>query len=342
MFYGEDLKVDECFGLIKAKKRSNGVKFEEQKIDALKFKGKTIVVLCGNNTKNPERASAYANYCINWLKGYSQLDKVTIYSIYYPNTQPLSNNFSPNLFFNYEGLAEILFNQVIYKKNTLQTADEIANNLSDIIFFGHSIGGYVMNQLMNKLEDMLMQEKFTKAQINKIYSRIEFIGYSPYAVVKAPINNIYITPIYDSIGSLKLVLDEMKNKKNISFSCDKFYINKVCKEASKTTHQFRKAYRMAIDNQDIAYLTYKNTLIATPNLLYFDGIKEDHNLAGVINYSHKNPYKTRAGETTTKALEYILQYSLLTERQNFSVNDLYNNLINETLDKQNEISTREI
>ncbi len=342
MFLGEDLKVADCFGLIKANTVSNEVKCEEHDINKLKIKGKTVIILCGNNTKNSNRASEYANYCLDWLNKLEQRDQVSVYSIYYPKSQPLLNNFTPNLFFDYDGLAEVIFKQVIYKNNEVLSVDEIANNLNDIVFFGHSIGGYVMNELMNKFGAMLEKENFTKTQINKIYSRVAFIGYSPFAVVKAPINNIYITPIYDSLGSLKFALDEVKNKKNVSFSNGQLNIGMICKEASKTPHLFRKAYRTSIDNQDIAYLMHKNTLIATPNLLFADGKKEDHNLAGVIKYQEKNPYKTSAGETTTKLLEYVLKYSLLTERQNFSISELYNNLTKNAQHTLNEIETREL
>ena len=194
-----------------------------------------------------------------------------------------------------------------------------------------------MNELMNSLGRILEKRNFSKTDINKIYSRIAFVGYCPFALVDAPINNVYITPIYDSVGSLKLVMDNIKRKRTVSSSVDDINIPNIAKASVNSQHYFRKVFRHSINNQDLAYFKYKKSLIVTPNLLYFNGIKEDHKLAGVIHYPQENPYQTEAGKATTKLMEYIFKYCLLQDRQKFSVDDIYDYAVNNM--QQREIDT---
>ena len=147
---------------------------------------------------------------------------------------------------------------------------------------------------------------------------------------------MYITPIYDSVGSLKLSIDEFKIKKHPSFSTRNFDIEKTSTEPTTTPHNFRKQYKESIHNKDIAYMKYRNTMIATPDLMYYDGIKEDHNLAGIINYQGENPYKTKAGVLATKLMELIFNYCLSTNRKKFSMAELYDEAIDTTLYEKNE------
>lgn len=336
MFYNGEMRAEDCFGLVKAKRFSTGIRFAEKGIESLKIKGKTIIVLCGNNTKSVNKAAFYANNCFNWLEDYPERRNVTVYSIFYPNNQPLLNTFKPDLTFNYKELAEIIFKQVMYKGGKVLPAEEIADNLNDVVFFGHSIGGYVMNELMMNFGEMLERENLSKVEINRIYSRIVFVGYSPFMFVKAPTKNVYITPIYDSVGSLKLSIDEFRNKKSPSYSTKNFDIEKTSTEPTTTPHNLRKQYKNSIHNKDIAYMKYKNTMIATPDLMYNDGFKEDHNLAGIINYQHENPYKTRAGILATKLMELVLNYCLSTNRKKFSMTELYDEAMDSTIYEKNE------
>lgn len=336
MFYTGEMSAKDCFGLVKAKRFAKGTKFAEGEIDSLKINGKTIIILCGNNTKSPNKAAFYANNCFNWLEDYPERRDVTVYSIFYPNNQPLLNTFKPDLTFNYKELAEIIFKQVMYKGGRVLPPEQIADNLNNITFFGHSIGGYVMNELMKNFGEMLECENFSKVEINRIYSRIVFVGYSPFMFVKAPTKNVYITPIYDSVGSLKLSINEFKIKKHPSFSTTDYDIEKTSTEPTLTPHNFRKQYKNSINNQDIAYMKSRNTMIATPDLMYDDGIKEDHNLAGIINYQHENPYKTNAGILATKLMKLIFNYCLSTNRKRFSMTELYDEAIDTTIYEKNK------
>ena len=341
MLYGEKLNVDECFGLIKSKYTSTGITHEEADISLLHPEGKSAVILCGNNTKNAKKASAYATYYINWIKEHMGTEDITVYSVYYPHTQPLNNALMVNTRFNYEGLAKILFKQAIYNDGNVRSADEVASSMDDIMFFGHSVGGFVMNQLMNMLGGMLYEQKFSEDDIKNIYSRIVFMGYSPFALVEAPINAIYIAPIYDSVGSTKLAIEKMNECKDFVSSVPKLQISKIYKNIDKPYADFMVKYQKAIDNQDTVYFANANTLIATPNLLFFDGIKEDHNLAGVIKYSYDNTYKTNAGEITTQLIQQTLKYVLSVERQNFSIAQLYNEVVTNEQQYINTGATKE-
>ncbi len=325
MIYGEKFKAEECFSLMKLSCSSDKINYEELDISSIKFDSKTIVILCGNNTKNISRAGAYMTYCANWLKG-SPLEKdCTIYSIYYPQSQPLDNGLKTNLRFDYEGLSNILFEQVIYKNSKRASVEEIVKHLSDVMFFGHSIGGYVMNEITYELGKKLKYEGFTKQEINKIFSSIVFVGYSPFALVDAPTKNIYIAPIYDSLGSVKLVCEKMEEDGTFVSSNQSVDVTKVCQSAIDSHLGFVQIYNEAINNQDTTYYANHNCLIATPNLLLDDGTqKEDHNMAGIIDHPYANQHKTRAGEITTKLIEYLFKYILLVERRKLSTKRLYN------------------
>lgn len=340
MFYNGENYAEYCFGLVKVKRYSRDIKFAERGIKSLKIKGKTIIVLCGNNTRNPNKAAVYANNCFDWLEDYQDRRDITAYSIFYPNDQPLLNTFEPNPLFDYEGLASILFNQLIYEGGQVLPAEQIADNFNDVMFFGHSIGGYVMNELMENLGKMLERENFDRVEINRIYSRIVFVGYSPFRFVKAPTKNVYITPIYDSVGSLKLSIDEFRNRKSPSYSTNNFDIEKTSTEQTNTPHNFREQYKESIHYKDIAYMKARNLMIATPDLMYDDGFKEDHNLAGVINYQGYNPYKTNAGILATKLMELVFCYCLSVDRKKFSMAELYREALSTTIYRKDE--TKEV
>jgi len=323
MFFGEKLNVKDCFSLVKTKMTSNGVESCEQDIEALKFKGKTIVVLCGNHTRDPLRAGSYSNYCYGWLKGCEESKHINIYSIFYPNNQPLLNLTTPNPEIDYEGLSKILFKQVLCKNNKYLPAEEVSKKLGDITFFGHSAGGLVMNELMNNLGEMMKENGYTLKDIEKVYSSIVFVGYSPYSLVDAPINSVYIAPIYDSVGSTKLAYNRLKESTDFESSNPNFDPRVIFKSKDKASSSFINFYRSDDNMVHTVYFKDDKSLIAVPNLLFNDGYKEDHNLAGVINYYRENPKKTKAGKLTTSLLNNVLTYSVNVDRNEFSVNDLF-------------------
>lgn len=323
MIYEYKGNAEDFFGLVKCNIESNKFIRKELKISDLKIDGKTIIVLSGNNTKNPVKASSYAGCCFAWLEDYSFFDTTNSYCIYYPSSQPLLNSMKPNPAFNYDALADIVFDQILYKNGKVRSVKKITDTLGEVVFFGHSMGGFVMDELMERLEGKLRKENFSEPNIDKVFSSIVFVGYAPYTLVKKPINSVYVTPIYDSVGSIKLVLERFKKNTGVISSEPKLNISSIYKVAQSSQENFIRRYKNAIDDQDIIYFLDKRTLVATPNLMYDDGIKEDHNLAGVINYSTKNLNKTEAGEVATKFMKDVFRYSMSIERKDFSVKDLY-------------------
>lgn len=327
MIFSENYNIHESFGLIKTTPNNdspNGIKLEELDISEIEYKDKTIVVLCGNNTKSPLKASTYARHCMNWIKHSPIQPYTTIYSVYYPKQQPLYNTLRPNPAFDYDKLAEALFHTILTNSDgNMANINEITEKLSNITFFGHSVGGFVMNEIMNGLGKIMHEQQYSNCDINKAFSSIVFVGYSPYALVQAPINNVIIAPIYDSVGSTKLVYDKMKRNRFTQTSNQDINIlhNALLKKTPK--EQFLDTYQSLVNNEDVLYFVNKHSLVATPNLLYYDGVKEDHNLAGVINYPAEHPYKTHAGKLTTMLMKDVFNYSLMEDRNNFSLNYLY-------------------
>lgn len=341
MGYIKKKDISESFGVMKVNISENN--FEETLVDpnSIKFDGKTIVSLCGNDTRAPSRAAFYSKCCLSWLGEDVDKDKITTYSVFYPSDQPLNSYFTLDPRFDYDSLSKAIFEQAFTKDGTAQTSDEVAKNLGDVVFFGHSIGGFVMNELMYGLGKMMQEKKFSDKDMQKVYQSIVFIAYSPYMLVAAPINHIYITPMYDSMGSTKLVYDRMLQVGNMMTSNPKLNIHSLCKFRSTSYSNFLKLYETAMKNEDTLYFADHNAVIATPNLLFNDGNVEDHNFAGVLNYPFKHPYKTKAGELTTKFIGDAFDYSLLTSRDKFSTRQLFENITKPSQSKiENEDETQ--
>lgn len=304
----------------------NEIMMEKVNTSSINIKEKSIVILCGNDSRSMRRAEFYAYLCRNWLKDSAQNKKTTTYSIYYPNEQPLFNE-DPNFELDYMGLAKDIFQRVIYKDNMIKSVEEVKKDLRNVTFFGHSAGGYVMNKLMHCFGEMLKNAGFEKQDIRKIYDNIVFLAYAPYAFVEDPIKAVYVTPIYDSIGSVKLAYRKILKSKDplsISSRVNVFGENKI---ETKEPANFIKQYNEIIHKKNTVYYAGRKFLIATPNLLYYDGQKEDHNFAGVINYSRNNPHQTLAGRLTAKFIVNALDYSLSTKREEFDIKELYNQSI---------------
>jgi len=323
MDFMNKMEVDDCFRLVKTCFKEDDVMIKEQEISRLRIKGKTIIVLCGNNTKNPMRAFSYAYYCLNWLKGSEYQTETTVYSIFYPHRQPLSNTFVPNSRFNYEELTKVIFNQIIKENGKCLSVDKIVEKLHNVMFFGHSMGGFVMNELMDNLKQLMQQEGYTNSDIDRVYSSILFLGYSPFSLVESPINKVYITPMYDSFGSTKLVFDELVNKEGIVSTNPKVSAEKVYKLRAASKSDFIRNYGKYIDNQDVAYYLVDNMLFATPNLLYDDGREEDHNLAGIIDYKEHDPNKTKAGYLMTEFIQTVFNAGFSLDRADNLLQKIY-------------------
>ena len=342
MGYIKKKDINESFGVMKVNISDNNFVETPVSTNDIKFDGKTIVSLCGNDTRTDSRASFYSKCCLSWLGEDVDKEKITTYSIFYPSDQPLNSYFTLDPRFDYDTLAKTIFDQAMTKDGKEQSADEVAKNLSDVVFFGHSIGGFVMNELMYGFGKMMQDRNFSEEEMKKVYGSIVFIAYSPYMLVAAPINHIYITPMYDSMGSTKLVYDRMLQVGNMISSNPNFDIHTLCKFRATSYANFLKLYETAMKNEDTLYFSDHNALIATPNLLFDDGKTEDHNFAGVLNYPFKHPYKTKAGELTTKFMGKAFDYSLLTNREKFSTTELFNQVKNNLpSQKENEEQSQE-
>lgn len=295
----------------------------------INFDEKNVIILCGNGSKSLNKAEFYAHLCRNWLADYTCNNNFSTYSIFYPNTQPL---FEENSFtLNYYDLTKQLFDKILFKNNKRQNINEIKKKLNNVTFFGHSAGGYAMNNIMQSLNQILTDNSFPKDDIAQIYNNIVFIAYSPYSFVDAPIKTIYVTPIYDSVGSLKHSYSKLLTTNFKSLSSIK-----SIRKLNATASSFAKNYKKAINNADVSYFANKRTLIATPNLLYYDGKEEDHNFAGAIIYPTENTYQTNAGKLTAEFLSKAFNYCLTTNHEDLNMLTLYskvaseNNNINQT------------
>lgn len=317
---------NEHFRVLETKIKNNTISQKEKFLDDIDLSQKTIVILCGNTTRSPMKASSYAKATYDWLDGNPVQNDLSIYSIFYPNEQPLFNNFLPNPEFDYKRLTKRVFKTAIKENEKFLPADKISQKLSNVVFFGHSVGGLIMNEMANNLSLYLSTHGYTEADIKNILSSIVFIGYSPFELVDKPIKGVYVTPLYDSVGSTKKAMEKLASGRNYIAS------NAIVKLRNRTAHNcktyssFLNYFEEALDEDDVVYFANNNTLISVPSLLYYDkydGIREDHNLAGVLAYNGFNPNKTKAGEITTDFLKTAFNYSFLMERDKFSTKELF-------------------
>lgn len=317
-YYDSNFRKD--FKILKSKMTPTGElssrKIEPSQID---FNQKSVIILCGNNSKSTKKAEFYSHLCYRWLDLSANYPNIATYSVYYPYFQPLFNEDS-NLELDYKGLASEIFGQILNKGNKILSAEEVIQSLSNVIFFGHSAGGYVMDELMKNFKSMLEDRSFTKADIKKIFNNIVFIAYAPYKLVSEPIKAIYVAPIYDSMGSTQLVYKKVLKSKSVMSSNPDILDTPI---NARTYLNFKKKYESATKGKNILYFANKNLLVATPNLLYSDGIGEDHNFAGAIKYICPNSYQTSAGRLTAQFLSNVFRYCMLNNRKVFNMNDLY-------------------
>ena len=319
-------KSREDFAVLKTKSNDQvTLSFDKIDIDSMDMNEKNIVILCGNNAKSQRTAERYAYHCNNWLKITKFKKDTTMYSVYYPSVAPLfeENNVRP---LDYRKFAEEMFNMFIYNNGEVNSVDNIKEKLGNTIFFGHSAGGFVMNQLMKNFGDMLQEADFSRTEIREIFGSVAFIAYAPYILTKAPIKSVYIAPVYDGMGSVKLVYKKLVKDNDFTSSkpINIFGENKI---TAKGRVQFLRKYVEEMKNENVLYFLNNNSLFSTPSLLYSDGEEEDHNFAGIVNYSTKNGYQTQAGRLTAKFISNAFEYYLAQDRENTSLNDLYRQAI---------------
>lgn len=330
--------VDSSFKVVELKHSRNSQLVRTMDVADIDLSTKSIIALSGNMTKTPERAVAYSKYIYDWLDKCPDREKIKLYSIFYPRKQPLYSNMVADPTFDYKSLSKTIFKKVIIHNGQYLDANEISKNLSNIVFFGHSVGGMIMNELVLQLEEYLKKHHYEKSEINKIISNIVFISYSPFKIVDHPINAIYITPLYDTVGSAKLACEMFDKTKKVhsTFPGIKQLMPKAVKSYSHDN--FLSNLSSVVRNEDLVYIFKNHTIVCMPNLLYYDGIKEDHNLAGVIDYKAHNTYKTMAGEKTTEFIKLAFNYCLQTQRENFNLEEFYQIAISHHNTKENIIT----
>lgn len=305
-------ELSETFGLVKSKTKNNEFYSEKIDLESFKLNGKTIVCFCGNNTKSRDRATAYSFHCLNWLTGYKNLSSVTSFAFYYPNEQPLSQSFTPNPTFDYNKLAHLIFNSLIQDNGKLAPTETITKKLSDTLFFGHSMGGYIMNEVTSSLLKILENNHYSKSDIKTILKSITFVGYAPYKLIDEPATAVYITPAFDSMGSARLGYNLFRNKKDVLATNEKFNFKSKSSQIPDNIDFLESLQTKMADTQIICF-ECDNKLVAIPNLMFYDGIKEDHGLAGIIDYHTKNPYQTEAGELATKIIKMAFLNKFITK-----------------------------
>ena len=324
MTYNEKLSIDSTFRLAEVTydKKTNSIQRRELDASAITIDDskKTAIIFCGNHTKDLNSAYAYGWNFLNWIKSSPSMDQVVAYSIFYKR-QPLFYNFQPDPTMDYGGLSKAIFEQVIDGKNS---AEQVSQSLGNITLFGHSAGGLVVDRITKHFGNMLKERGFSNDDVKTIYDSMVFVGYSPFALVEAPIKKVYIAPMYDTIGSAKLVYTDVLRHNDMVCSNRNLKIKELYKGTPASYLTFIERYKKAVGQADATYFVDNKHLVATPNLLFDDGIREDHNFAGVIDYGTPHPRKTRAGNIATQFMKDVLTYCITTPRKNFSTEQLYN------------------
>lgn len=292
-------------------------------VDEINLKQNCVVILCGNTTKSPARASTYTKYVYDWLANSNKQEKLKYYSIFYPADQPLLNTFAENPSYDYKKLSDTIFSSIVKENDNLLPADKISHNFNKVTFFGHSVGGLIMNNITNEFVNFLITNNYSDYDIDKILTSIKFIAYSPYKTVDLPINAIYIAPLYDSLGSTKKCLDKVKKNNYVSTNDKLAGFLKQIYRYKYYSNYLEKITPVFFDTQT-NYVSTDRTFVAIPNLLYFDGVCEDHNLAGIINSTNNNPAKTTAGKLSTEFMNIVMRYCTETTKENISTLQLYN------------------
>lgn len=304
-------------------------------LEDISFKGKSVVCLSGNLTNTPQKAVGYSANAYNWLSSPARND-VTFYSLYYPTEQPLETNLSQNMALDYRRLSKKLLMSAVRKDNSALPMDEMIKNLSNITFFGHSAGGFVMDEIIDYFKVFLKRYSFSKSEIEKILSNIVFVGYSPFKFVEHPIKAIYVTPFYDTLGSSRKTIEEISA--NGDYDASSTEAKKLNKLAEKCTshEELIELYKPLLQKEESIYFKTKNSIFALPNLLFDDGVIEDHNLAGVTDSQKNLPYITNAGHRTIDFLSNVFEQSVLKDRQKFNLDEIFDkvSLIKEENNKQ--------
>lgn len=314
----------ETFKIIKTDLKLGIPQHSSLEPDEVAFTGKSIVCLSGNLTKQFTNALNYTANIYSWLQGYRYQNKISYYTVFYPTEQPLENNMTKNIAMDYRRFSNELLSSVVQSDNKLLTTNEIVKKLSNITFFGHSAGCMVMDELISYFIGFLKTHGYSKNDIDKIISSIVFIGYSPYKFVEAPIKSIYITPLYDSLGSSRSAIKKSKEERDFIFSNREIEKYNKLANSCESHQEFIELYKPLLKKEKVIYFKNKQSMFVLPDLLIDDGVIEDHNLAGVSESPKCVLYKTQAGFDVTHFIHQIFKYSLAKNRKEFDIEEIYN------------------
>ncbi len=264
----------------------------------------TFIMLGGNQTINISESmrnlaiirSIIGNKFI--LKNSGSFD---IYSICYNKGYVLSKNYYLNQKYTDEdflGLANKIFLPLVTRKFEKLSIEESAENLKKVVFFAHSAGALIMDNMIRELRTTLLLLGYSRKDINYLLGQISFLTYSPYSIVRYPISAVYITPINDSLNSWMrtLLLKDNREEWSVDFADIEYKRLELIEILKK---------------QDFISYTGKvgdsKFLNITPGPLRKDG-GEDHGFVGILKNDHgKFPYASETGKNIGELMQFLLQ-----------------------------------
>lgn len=172
-----------------------------REVQALKPTKPGIVFLGGNFTITPDEVMRNL-VIIKSILGKSGTSNYSIYSVGYKKGSVLTSQMTVSSkydFGDYLDLAGRIFLPRIAKETGRLSFEQASKNLDNMVVFGHSAGAVVMGEMMEALPVLMSSIGYSNKEIKLLMKKIEFVGYSPYGMVHAPISAYYITPINDSL-----------------------------------------------------------------------------------------------------------------------------------------------
>lgn len=264
----------------------------------------TVIMLGGNQTINISesmRNLAIIRSIIGNKFILRNSDKFDIYSICYNKGYVLSKNYYLNPKYTDEdflGLANKIFLPLVTKKFEKLSVEKSAENLKKVVFFAHSAGALVMDNMIREFRTTLMILGYSRKEINYLLSQITFLTYSPYSVVHFPISAVYITPINDSLNSWMrtLLLKDNREEWSVDFADIEYK---------------RLELIDILKKQDFISYTGRvcesKFLNITPGALRKDN-GEDHGFVGILKNDHgKFPYASETGKNIGELMQFFLQ-----------------------------------
>ena len=295
---------------------------EKEQFDSSK---KTLLIFPGNPTSDVSVAERYARCAALWLDGLKDKKDVQVCSMIYSNGRPLMENGVFNFDFNYDEVVNTFFMPYFVKNGERVSEKEAIDNIKKLVVFTHSAGAVVMNECMALLENKLKQLGYSADEVANIYSNFVMIAHSPYSVVYSPIKAVYVSPVYDSLGSFAKTISFFENTKT-TFSRQRLNIRRFVDVYDRNIEGAIAGLQGLVRKFGAICMTdEKKTLNILPDVLFErNGFPpEDHGIAGIINYPLKSSEQTRAGAAVTKILCEATSSALERSEREFDIFDLY-------------------